>query len=109
MSAGAPADGTHRQQKRHKAAKDAMGGSQPKDLAPPLPATVLPKRFPRSGLSAPSPNFFHPLQEGVAADPAPNPPASATGRAPAEEGAATTASQPPPGPEGPPQGGGRGT
>ena len=35
--AGDPADGTQRQQKRHKAAKDAAGGSQPKDLAPPPP------------------------------------------------------------------------
>ena len=67
---------------------DAEGGSQPKDLAPPLTATLLPEREPGSGLPA--------------ADPAPNPPSSATGRAPAEAGAATTASQPPPESECPP-------
>ena len=108
-SAGDPADGTQHQQKRHKAAKHAEGGSQPQDLAPHLLATVLPGREPRSGLSAPSPDPHHPLQEGAAADPAPIPPASATGQAPAEGGAATTASQPPPEPERPPQEGGRGT
>ena len=76
-SEGGPADGAQRQQKRHKAAKDTEGGSQPKDLAPPpppLPATLLPKREPRSGLPAPSPNFIPPFQEGAAADPTPNPP-----------------------------------
>ena len=108
-SAGDPADGTQRQQKRHKAAKHAEGGSQPQDVAPHLPATLLPEREPRSGLSAPSPNPHHPLQEGAAVDPSPIPPAPATGQAPAEGGAATTASQPPPEPDRPPQGGGRGT
>ena len=73
-SAGGPADGAQCQQKRHKAAKDAEGGSQTKDLAPPLPATLFPERGLRSGLPASSPDFLSPFQEGAAADPAPNPP-----------------------------------
>ena len=42
-------------------------------------------------------------------DPAPNPPTSASGQAPAEGGAAATASQLPPEPERPPEGGGGST
>ena len=79
-------------------------GSRP----PPLTATLLCEREPRSGLPTPSPDFLPPFREGAAADPAPNPPASAAGLAPAQGGAATTASQPPPKSERPPHGGGRG-
>ena len=67
-SVGGPADGTQRQQKRHKAAEHTEGGSRPQDLAPHL------EQGPWSELSTPSPASRHTLQKGAAADPAPNPP-----------------------------------
>ena len=56
-------DGAQRQQKRHKATKDAEGGRVTAKGSPPPHTldTPLPEREPRSGFSAPSPAFSPPI------------------------------------------------
>ena len=68
-----PEDGAQRQQKCHKAAEDAEGGSQSQLVDPP-PHLPLPEREPRSGTSAPPFRFTPPNPGGHGSSPRHSPP-----------------------------------